>query len=414
MAADSLADTLLRHATYLDRVASGVIKNSVDPEMVAIAIAVRRALADYAPDMSRVDFIQMRSRIRQIAETQLRAMMTTVTGQMTDILLAEATYFAGIVEEFAAKGVSVAVPLPASIALSVQRELVLKSGPTAQVGTWSEFVAGTTQAQVQLIDNTIRAGYADGQTSRELVKRLVGTGKLDYSDGLIINRAKRQVETLVRTGINHYSNEAKRAVTEANEDVVEGYVFLNVFDNRTTLTCLHFGELAAAGKVYKADDPDIPRPPLHYNCRSQLLFKIEGLDPFAGKMAAVGGQDTAEAAEAYNKRQDRLDERREAAAERRAEGLPAREVASKVTRSGRGDDTIFKPGVINADTSPSEFLKQQPRWFVESTLGKSRAALFLDGNLPIEKFTDMQGSPLTLSQLRAMDDTDAAFRRAGL
>jgi SPP1 gp7 family putative phage head morphogenesis protein len=414
MAADSLADTLLRHATYLDRVASGVIKDSVDPAMIAIAIAVRQALADYAPDMSRIEFIQMRSRIRQIADTQLRAMMTTVTNQMTDISLAEATYFAGIVEEFAAKGVSVAIPLPTSIALSVQREMVLTAGASSQVGTWSEFVAGTTQAQTQLIDNTIRAGYADAQTKTEIVKRLVGTGKLDYSDGLIINRAKRQIETLVRTGINHYSNEAKRAVTEQNEDIVEGYVFLNVFDNRTTLTCLHFGELAATGKIYKVDDPDTPRPPLHYNCRSQLIFKVQGLDPFAGRMASVGGQDTAEAAEAYNKRQERLDERRDAAAERRAEGLPAKEVSSKVTRKGRADDTIFKAGTISADTSPSEFLKQQPRWFVESTLGKSRAALFLDGNLPIEKFTDMQGSPLTLSQLRAMDDTDAAFRRAGL
>ena len=74
---------------------------------------------------------------------------------------------------------------------------------------------------------------------------------------------------------------------------------LATFDNRTTLTCRHFGQLQ---KIYALDDPATPKPPLHFNCRSVLSLVPIGFDPFSGTKASVGGQDGQQAEEAYNKK----------------------------------------------------------------------------------------------------------------
>jgi hypothetical protein len=75
---------------------------------------------------------------------------------------------------------------------------------------------------------------------------------------------------------------------------------------------------------------------------------------------------------------------------------------------------MFDPKQIDANVSPQKFMESQPDWFLESALGKTRAKLFRKGGLPIEKFTDVMGNPLTLKQMRALDEYDAYFRKAGL
>ena len=54
-----------------------------------------------------------------------------------------------------------------------------------------------------------------------------------------------------------------------------------------------------------------------------------GFDPFAGTKASVGGQDGQAAEEAFTKKSDRLDTRRDKADEQRAQGQDAKDVPSK-------------------------------------------------------------------------------------
>ena len=90
-------------------------------------------------------------------------------------------------------------------------------------------------------------------------------------------------EALVRTGANHYANQARDVAAQANADLIQGRIFLATFDNRTTLTCRHFGQLQ---KIYALDDPTTPKPPLHFNCRSVLSLVPIGFDPFSGTKAS--------------------------------------------------------------------------------------------------------------------------------
>jgi hypothetical protein len=409
---DSQIETAMRHEISVNRLAAHIVADRVNPAFVNIAELARRLLDDYAPDMTGRDYEALRKRTEKTLTKRLNEMWADSTKDLQDFSEYEADYQAKTLAGFA-EVTATAVTLTA-IAKAYDLPLVLTSGDTKTVGLWSEYVAGNVDATVKLVDSEIRAGRSGRLTNSQVVSRLVGTKKRDYADGLLTTKSRKWAENLVRTGASHYANAARDAAADAMGDDVEGYVFSNVFDNRTTPYCLHHGQEAHQGKVYKKGDPSRPRIPGHINCRSLWLTKIKGVDPFSGTKAAVGGKKSEQAAEDFAKRDEALAEKRDQRAEARAEGKDTPTTPSKVTYKGKKDADIFKPGQIDANISPQKFMESQPQWFVESALGKTKARLFMEGGLPIEKFTDTMGKPLTLKQMRELDEYDAYFRKAGL
>ena len=69
-------------------------------------------------------------------------------------------------------------------------------------------------------------------------------------------------------------------------------------------------------------------------------------------------------------------------------------------------------GRVPASTSYNEWLKRQTREFQEDTLGVTKAKLFREGGLSLDKFVTANGHELTLADL-AKRHADA-FRAAGL
>jgi hypothetical protein len=67
---------------------------------------------------------------------------------------------------------------------------------------------------------------------------------------------------------------------------------------------------------------------------------------------------------------------------------------------------------VPAATSYQEWLKRQSKEFQEDVLGKTKARLFRDGKLPLDKFVNRLGDELTLAELAGMHS--AAFKAAGL
>ena len=398
-------DSALRHELTVSRLVTGIVQSRIMPSYFDLSQAVKVALADYEPTMSRKDFDSLRRQVSLMVAEKMNAMWEGTTNDLFDLAKYESNHVVGELSG----GTAVS---EAAISKAVNSPMVLAGATVASVGTWREYIAGATNStQARIIDNTIRAGYESGATVQEMTKRLIGTKKNNYLDGLVTNTGAREAEALVRTGANHYANQARDVAAQANADLIQGRIFLATFDNRTTLTCRHFGQLQ---KIYALDDPATPKPPLHFNCRSVLSLVPIGFDPFSGTKASVGGQDGQQAEEAYNKKNDRLDARREKADEQRAQGKEPKDVPSKVTYSGRKDSAIFKAGQIDAKTTMDAWLRSQPDWFIESALGKTRAKLFKEGGLSIEKFTDMNGRPLTLKEMKALDEFDAAFRKAKL
>jgi len=94
------------------------------------------------------------------------------------------------------------------------------------------FLKGWTDTETARVTNAIRLGYATGQTNAQIVQGIRGTAALKYNDGLLAV-TKRNADTIVHTAIQHVANQARQAVFDANDDIVESVRWIATLDNRT-------------------------------------------------------------------------------------------------------------------------------------------------------------------------------------
>ena len=122
--------------------------------------------------------------------------------------------------------------------------------------------AGITQDMYLLLENAVVGGQAPPAVvgpMRDLLEK----------NGYPPSRAT----TIVNTSLNWTYNESRMNVyrplhdpTGAIPGSIVGYIFAIVDDTDTTDVCLGY-----ANQAFRVDDPNLPQPPLHYNCRSQLI-----------------------------------------------------------------------------------------------------------------------------------------------
>jgi SPP1 gp7 family putative phage head morphogenesis protein len=209
------------------------------------------------------------------------------------------------------------------------------------------------------VEGAIRVGYAQGQTTEEIVKVIRGTKAANFSDGILGGVAKREGSAIVRTSIQQVSNQAQQAVYEANSDLVEAYEFIATLDDKTTTQCASLDR-----QVFPLGEG--PIPPLHVNCRSVTIPKVKGVDLSEGRQRASVGADGGEP--------------------------------------------------VDGRLSYFEWLKTQPAAFQDDAIGETRAQLLRRGGLSAEQFAKLNlgrdFQPLTLDQMRQKNP--AAFARAGI
>ena len=196
-------DSSLRHELTVSRLVTGIVQSRIMPAYFDLSQAVKTALADYEPTMNRKDFDSLRRQVSLMVAEKMNAMWEGTTNDLFDLAKYESNHVVG--ELSGATAVS-----EAAITKAVNTPMVLAGATVASVGTWREYIAGATNStQARIIDNTIRAGYESGATVQEMTKRLIGTKKNNYLDGLVTNTGAREAEALVRTGANHYANQAR-------------------------------------------------------------------------------------------------------------------------------------------------------------------------------------------------------------
>lgn len=213
-----------------------------------------------------------------------------------------------------------------------------------------------TDAQIGRVDGMIRMGYAQGQTTPQIVRNL-----RDF--GGVFEQNRRGFEMMTRTALQHAANEARQATWERNSDIITGVRWVSTLDDRTTAQCA-----ALDGQVFPADKG--PRPPAHVGCRSTVVPELDrrfrALDE--GGTRAARDPETGD-----------------------IERVPARQ-------------TYYG------------WLKDQPADVQDSIIGPARGKLLRDGGLSAQRFADMQlgrrFEPLTLDQMRQLEPL--AFKRAGL
>jgi hypothetical protein len=245
-----------------------------------------------------------------------------------------------------------------------------------------------TVADRAKITGAIQAGLFQGESIDEIVRRVTGTRSNGFRDG-VLAISRRQLEAVVRTGVNAISNTAREALWNANLDILEGLMWLATLDGRTTPICQ-----SRDGKVTPIGGFTLPpgtallippgaRPPAHVSCRSIMIAIFSS----AGVMAAVGSRPFV----------------------RSGTSIKKMVFNSKAERDAWGAANI---GTVPASTTYSEWIKRQPAAFQNETLGINRAQLLRGGKLSVDEFVTTQGNRITLAQLAKTDPT--AFVAAGL
>ena len=248
----------------------------------------------------------------------------------------------------------------------------------------------------QRLTTALQLGMTNGEPIDDIVRRVVGTRKNAYADG-ILSMTRRDAQGIVRTAVNHVSNTARGYVWDANSDIITAKVWVSTLDGRTTAVCR-----ARDGHGSPVGDNELPadipllqpkdaKPPAHFNCRSVMVAYIDGV-------GLLGNRPTVTDIRTRAKRE--IDFRRMA----KEQGKPIQDI-----RKAWAAENV---GRVPSATTYQDFLKRQPASFQDEVLGKTKAKLFREGGLNVDQFVDRAGNELTLSQLA--ERKPDAFRKAGL
>lgn len=389
---EELHDAMLRHQTYLLRY-SGHVRNRIQTILDAteqdIADKIRARLAN-APggltgpyEVRRMEALQNQiATIRSKAWDEANPELKT---EMTKLALAESASLSSTVSILLPVAIQVVQPsarLLRSIALS-------RPFQGRILGDWARDMAAD---DLRRIHNAIQVGMTEGQSMDAIVRRVIGTGTLGYADG-VTEMTRSNVTSIVRTAVMHVANNSRSAWMQENTDVITSERFVATLDARTTPICR-----AEDGKEYEVGTG--PQPPLHFGCRSLRIAVIDGT--LLGDRPAKPYTEGQLASE-YATEND----------------IPDVSSRDDLPHGTKGDFDQWKRGRIAelvgpvpAETTYQTWLAGQSTTFQNDILGVTKAKLFRDGDLKLDRFVNRQGDELTLHEL-AQREADA-FRAAGL
>lgn len=388
---EQLLDALIRHQIYLLRY-SGHVRNRVidilNANEVELAARIRDKLRSLKGLRTPKDWERL-----QALQAALEAYRMASWKEATDYLLQEMIDLA--YQEPIQLSQLVQTVSPVEITTVVPASRLLKSivlSRPFQGRLLKDWAANMAKEDVRRIHAAIQSGMLAGESMDSITRRVIGTQALKGADG-VTQLTRRNVQAIVRTAVQHVANRARDEFFNENAILVSVERFVATLDSRTTPICR-----ANDGKTFKRGKG--PRPPLHIACRSLRVAELDGnvlgLRPF---------KPTTERTlmEEYS----------------RKNGLGTLRSRSQLPRGHKGSFDAWSrkrirelTGRVPAKTSYQDWLTRQSVAFQEDVLGVTKAKLFRDGKLALDKFVNRNGDELTLSELARKHGE--AFRAAGL
>lgn len=364
-----------RQSVYLQRTAL----KSVDDIEKAIAKSYKQVnskLIDFYDVTNLRDLNKLTNEIRAIIRGDMIPAWEQVTDDYNKVAIANANFAANALMSTAA--VVLSIPFDEQIERAVNTSIMsLKSGDRITAGLWGDFVNNNVDSMTKTYNSIIVSAYQAGKTNQEAAPTINQISKQlrNVSNNLL----RSQAETLARTGIVHFAAQGQRAMANRNKDIIVTEYPIVTFDNRTSDICIYINENYLDG--WPLGKSPIGYPAFHCNCRTVIGYLTKGQNKPEGSRTALGGQSGKAAADKFEDRENRL------------------RTASQVRYRGKKDLDTFKPESIKADSKFSGWLRKQPTWFIEDTLGKKKAELFISGELSLKNITDRNLQPLTVNEL---------------
>lgn len=399
-----------QHAVFLERYKGSVVNkilaflNRLDADLV-------RQIAE------RLEQNESRLRLEHLL-AQIRVVNDAIAASLQRELELELREFAPVEIAAYAEAIQDAIAVPASIYAPAPAVLVTAalSDPLdgKLIGEWVESYGAAKQARIR---DQIRLGFADGETTEQVVRRIKGTRKNQYRDG-VLEISRRDARTVVRSSLAALSAKARDETFNSNSHIFDDKIrWLSHLDGRTSSYCR-----VRDKKLYRLSDKkpighDLPwlegAGRIHPSCRSTSIaitrdYKSMGLDleePPPGTVPFVAFEPP------LDKDGNRIQ------LPKPASKMSVAEYTRVLKKAGYNKEEIRRIesrliGQVPEDTDYEKFLRTKSRDFVSEVLGKSKAKLFLDGGLHLRDLVTAAGDELPLSVLRERER--AAWKRAGL
>ena len=358
MESAALQETSIRHAVYLQRLKSGEA-NKFLPFLREMSDSIRARLSgDELTELSRSRL----NRLLVSTEKELLGILQNYQQQLELSLVNIGEYEADFeARALASLGFDSVVPAPAQVAAAIFTNPIGVEGVN-KGKLLDPFIRDWTETDAAAVTNLLRQGAYEGKTNFQIMREVRGIVSKGFKDGEL-SKVNRHAEAITRTAVQHVASQARVSTWEANDDIVVGYQWVSVLDNRTTTLCRSLD-----GRVYKIGKG--PLPPAHINCRSTTVAELaDDLKMF--------DQPTTRA---------------------------ARSPTTGKTVSTSAGDTYYS------------WLKKQPAAYQDSVIGPKRGKLLRNGGISAERFSQLQidrnFNPLTLKEMRELEPL--AFSKAGV
>jgi len=346
-----------RHSVYLEGLKTHEV-NELRGFLKEMDADIRKRLG--GKDLTAFTRARLERLLSRVAQ-DIAIIMTELSGATVERAVALGVYESGFEQRALSEVVinyDFDTPTAGQVRSAIMSAPLMVQGPAGGL-LMEGFLASTSTDVQNRLTAAIRLGYAQGETTPQILQRLRGTRARGFKDGAL-GVVNRNIEAAVRTSLQHAASQGRQATWNNSRDIVKEVMWVSSLDGRTSVTCQSLD-----GRRFPIDSG--PRPPIHYNCRSTT--------------AAV------------------LDER-------------FATLEQGATRAAR-DPATGRIESVPAKQSYYAWLKNQPEAFQNSVIGKGRAKLLRDGGLSTQRFSELQldktFKPRTLDQIRELEPV--AFNR---
>lgn len=243
----SLLTSLISHQIWLQRTASGEVKD-LAPFIQEMRDEIKRQVLLFGDDGRST--ARLNKLLRDLEEA-----LTGLTGDWQTALTEDLKELAAYEAEWNVKTLTANVnaefvtPTAEQVWAAAEfQPLSLSNKPV----DFTKLMDGWGETEVSRLVTGVKMGFVQGQTTRQIVKNVVGAGGLaDISE--------RNAATVIRTALSHISNEARNETYRQNDDIIEKYEWVSTLDSRTSTICR-----ARDGMTWEIGKG--PMPPAHPNC----------------------------------------------------------------------------------------------------------------------------------------------------
>ena len=380
---ETIVDAYVRHQTYLLRYAGGIRNKSLE-KLAKTEGKLYDAIVKWASKAEgnrnligakgrkwQKDFDEVIHNVRQPAWDDIAE---EIQVELRELAAIEVAHGAAVIEG--------AVPVMLSMGLPPAAQLlsIVNSQPF-QGKTLKQWLEKTADSDVNRLLAAAKSGIVRGETPTQVARSIIGTKTAGYKDGEA-RKAFRDLEAVLLTLTNGIQQEAKQALYEANADVIKMETYVATLDARTTIQCASLD-----GQNFPRGEG--PIPPLHFRCRSLRTpyVKPENLGgrPFNPTTEKQLIREYSEQAGIDNPRS-------------RSE-LPRGHKASFDDFARKRKRELV--GSLPAKTTYNEWLKDQSVEFQDQVLGSTRAKMFRDGGITLDRFVARDGDVITPERLKS-------------